>query len=840
MGPEVLRLEWYRARATFSRRWAGYLSLVLLIGFVGGLAMASVAGARRTASSFTVFWASTNPSDLVGGTGILDPQLPVKPYDPRILKILAHLPHVKTVESLSGLNILPLAKNGAPRKGLLEFTPGPGNGYASDDGYGFNQDKVAVLQGRMADPRSPSQFMLTAAEARILGVHVGSTVTMGIYTNSQITERGFGTPSVKPYRTVEERLTGIFVSNTAVVQDQADVGAAADNVFTPALVDPLLKCCVNYSESGLVLYGGSRYVPVVQKEIKTALTKLSPALGQVVGFGDPAESTVPKAQRAIRPEALALGVFGGILALACLLVAGQLIGRQVRLGGDDKAVMRAVGASPVQTWAEGLLGVTCSTAAGVLVAFVLAVGLSPLAPLGPVRPVYPDRGLSFDWTVLGLGTAVLFILLLAVACLSSYRGAPHRAGGRWAATPAPSRVLAAAGSWGLPVTALLGARFALVPGAGRDPVPVRSAVLGAVIAVVALVGTVTFAASLTSLVDHPALYGWNWDYLLGAGANMPEPQVTTLLDHDRYIQAWSGAYAGQLTLDGQETPVLAMTPGARVGPSVLTGHGLASASQVVLGPETLQALHTHLGGTVLATEGGGSRVRLRVVGTATLPALGSTGQHLEMGVGAVVDYRLLPSYILNQFGVKDAGPQTALVRLKPGTDRAAAVRSLDVIASRLSNPQNFGVTVVGVQKPAEILNYRSLGRTPAFLGAGLALGAVGALALTLVASVRRRRRDLALLKALGVTGGQLASALAWQSTIAVSIGVVAGTPLGIALGRWLWDLFARQINAVPAPAVPVLDIALIAMGALVLANLIAALPGRVAARTPTAIVLRAE
>jgi predicted lysophospholipase L1 biosynthesis ABC-type transport system permease subunit len=211
-----------------------------------------------------------------------------------------------------------------------------------------------------------------------------------------------------------------------------------------------------------------------------------------------------------------------------------------------------------------------------------------------------------------------------------------------------------------------------------------------------------------------------------------------------------------------------------------------------------------------------------------------------MGVGAVVDYRLLPADVLNQFGLKDAGPQEALVRLKPGTDRAAAVRSLQVVANQLSNPQNFGVTLVGVQKPAEILNYRSLGQTPAFLGAGLALGAVAALALTLVASVRRRRRDLALLKALGLTGGQLASAVAWQSTIAVSIGVVAGTPLGVALGRWLWDLFAREINAVPAPAVPVLEITLIAVGALVLANVIAALPGRVAARTPTALVLRSE
>ena len=98
------------------------------------------------------------------------------------------------------------------------------------------------------------------------------------------------------------------------------------------------------------------------------------------------------------------------------------------------------------------------------------------------------------------------------------------------------------------------------------------------------------------------------------------------------------------------------------------------------------------------------------------------------------------------------------------------------------------------------------GATPAYLGAGLAAGAIGALTLTLIASVRRRRRDLALLKTLGFTERQLAATVSWHSSISVAIGVVAGIPLGIALGRWLWDLFAREINAVPSPAVPVADI----------------------------------
>jgi hypothetical protein len=67
-----------------------------------------------------------------------------------------------------------------------------------------------------------------------------------------------------------------------------------------------------------------------------------------------------------------------------------------------------------------------------------------------------------------------------------------------------------------------------------------------------------------------------------------------------------------------------------------------------------------------------------------------------------------------------------------------------------------------------------------------------------------------------------------------------GVPVGIVIGRVLWNLFAHDIDAVPAPSVPVLTIVLIAVGAVLLANVVAAIPGRMAARTPTALVLRAE
>jgi predicted lysophospholipase L1 biosynthesis ABC-type transport system permease subunit len=96
------------------------------------------------------------------------------------------------------------------------------------------------------------------------------------------------------------------------------------------------------------------------------------------------------------------------------------------------------------------------------------------------------------------------------------------------------------------------------------------------------------------------------------------------------------------------------------------------------------------------------------------------------------------------------------------------------------------------------------------------------------------------LKTLGFVRRQLVAAVAWQSSIAIAIGVVIGVPVGILLGRLLWDLFAHEIDAVPVPSVPGVIILLIVVGALVLANIVASVPGRMAARTSTAIVLREE
>jgi hypothetical protein len=87
------------------------------------------------------------------------------------------------------------------------------------------------------------------------------------------------------------------------------------------------------------------------------------------------------------------------------------------------------------------------------------------------------------------------------------------------------------------------------------------------------------------------------------------------------------------------------------------------------------------------------------------------------------------------------------------------------------------------------------------------------------------------------TQRQLGTAVCWPASVAAVVGSMVGAPLGAALGRELWTLFAHEVYAVARPTVPVLQVVLVAVGALVLARLVALVPGQIAARTRTAALL---
>jgi len=97
-----------------------------------------------------------------------------------------------------------------------------------------------------------------------------------------------------------------------------------------------------------------------------------------------------------------------------------------------------------------------------------------------------------------------------------------------------------------------------------------------------------------------------------------------------------------------------------------------------------------------------------------------------------------------------------------------------------------------------------------------------------------------LLETLGFVRRQVSAVVAWHATTMMVLALVIGIPLGLAAGRWGWTPFARQLGIATETLFPLAAIVITVPAAVVVANLIAAVPARIAARTSPAVVFRSE
>jgi putative ABC transport system permease protein len=175
-----------------------------------------------------------------------------------------------------------------------------------------------------------------------------------------------------------------------------------------------------------------------------------------------------------------------------------------------------------------------------------------------------------------------------------------------------------------------------------------------------------------------------------------------------------------------------------------------------------------------------------------------------------------------------------LVRFRRGVDVPETIERMRA-KIHAGDDQGLFLTDAG-----DLVNFGRVDDMPVILAGLLALLSAAALTHLLFSSVSRRRRDHAVLKTLGFTRGQVRRAYAWQATTTLIAALVFAIPLGIVAGRGLWVFLAQRLGVVAEPRVARLAVALTPLVALVLANVIAAVPARAAARTLPATVLRAE
>ena len=815
--------------------WRQVLALALLAGLLGGVALGAVAGARRTNAAYERYLTAINASDVgVNVPGQLPGMAATRPYE-----LISSLPGVIAHAAYIGLSGVPLV-HGKPDNSFLVNSL---NG--SLDGEYFSQDRATVLAGRLPPQGSTSTVVLTPAIAKAFGTGVGGTVSYR-FQPVDAQQQPAGKPFIRSFR------VAAIVEVPPALTDESD--QAEGSIFPPGATRQLLPEYF-YAWIGLRLAQGTAGTGALQKHLAALAADLQRQARQALHRDVPPPSfTVnrtdvirSRVQQAIRPEAVALSLFGAIAALAMLVLVGQGLAQMISRSAPDTAVLRILGATRAQAALAAALPGLIAVLGGVALAVAGAVAVSPLAPVGPVRQFDPDRGIAADGLVLGGGAAVFGLALLGLLAVLAVRSVRPRESGAGVGSSAVARAAAAAG---LPAAAVVGTRNAFEPGSGVRAVPVRSALLGSVAAVIAVVTAVVFSASLSGLTAHPARYGWDWDLAIQAesGYGFFAPAKTEkLITGEPAVTGWSEFGFAQLPVDGTVVPALGLQRqlGA-VQPPTTSGRALSAPDQIELGTVTLRQLGKKVGDRVRIGIGPYTRTVV-ITGTVTLPSFGvGAADHPSLGHGAMVPEATLLAAMGQATGHPAESeslpvlPSALVIDLAPGTTGTQRAALVSRIVSATLDGSPGGTYELQHARASAIVNTEQMGGQPLTLALGLAAAAVLSLALTVFSLVRRRRRELALLKALGMTRSQVRAVIAWQTTLTLLIAVAVGGALGIAGGRLAWHAFAGSLGVVPIVEVPVAAL-ILGLVALVLAgNLLASLPAAVAARTRPGVSLRTE
>ncbi|HEX7275752.1 MAG TPA: ABC transporter permease, partial [Acidimicrobiales bacterium] len=652
-----------------------------------------------------------------------------------------------------------------------------------------------VVAGREPDPGQVGELVMTR-HVGAPGFDVGTRFDLVTLTQEQAEEGGYeGFVQGPKGPTVDAVLVGI-IDGPAELNDPE---FAALVIAPPALLD--------------LDVGGAITVMSVRLRPGTDLGALRTQLDQLPDGEtlrlQPAELIAAEVRKAVQGQASGLWVLTAVAAVAAVVVLGQLIMREIRLTADEGPCLEAIGFRRAQLRAERLGRAAVPIVTGTCLGAALATGLSPLFPTGFVRRIEPDPGVRIDVAVMALGAAMLLVALLAWVLAALLLARPAQRGGR------PSTLVESVASRFRSASLSTGFRFAFTRGQ-RDRGSVRGSVTGMVVTAALLMGAVVFGSSLGRLVSDGSRFGNNFTLIYGSGGERVPDEVRSALEADDDVAGLMLYATTHGRVGGRSLGLAGMEPvRGDLAPKLLTGRMPAADDEIALGRLAAHDLGVEVGEDV-TIEGEGGTGRFRVTGLAVVPGiegLNGVGQDAVVTIGGLA--RLDPAVV----------PNAAAVTLRPGTD-----------------PGRFAELGLGGGNsvPSEILQLSRLRSMPFVLAWLLAALAVLTTVHVMVTSVRNRRRDVAVLRSLGADGPWITRTVHSQATLFSLLPLVVGVPLGLSVGRIVFEAFAGSVGAVPDASFPYALLAAVTAGILLLANAAAVVPARRARRLAPAPLLAAE
>jgi hypothetical protein len=801
-------------RAELRRRWRSWLAVVLLISVVGGLVLAAAEAGRRTATAFPDFTAAYGYDAEV--------------YAPRPEPAVAMIPGVTSVTQV----VVP--DNGQPtcgcrhpinstNFGILVLSPG-------------GKPLFKLLSGHLPDPSAPDQALASFTLQQDYGLHLGSVITVPLFAASQARaynasgDDGVGLRPEGP--TVALHVVGFEITES----DFPGAAAPAYDLYaTQAFAHTVLpRAAVGHVYIVRLRRGAADFA-----RFRGQISALFGGVGFIQGENVP----VAAVETSIRPQVIGWWLLAALAALVGVAVIGQALARQSLVESEDYPTMAAIGVDRRQLMALGMARYLVLALLGALGAIALAIVLSPIAPLGEARLAETSTAVIVDSPVLLLGALATVVVVLALGVWPASRAARTLPPDGGAVASRPSKVVTGLAEAGAPPSAIVGVRYALERKSGGSTVPVGSALLGTVLAVIALCGTGVFGASLSHLTATPKLYGnpFQLNFSDPNAQGIPSASLLTSLRHDKAITGITQGIVIEVSIDKVSVGGVAATPiRGSLLLSAVSGRLPSGLDQIGLGSTTMSEVGTQLGSvvdvTLTAPSGATRSVPFRVVSQVSFPVLAGA---VSLGSGAAFTMAGYENAVCPT-GPKQAACRRAVIEENDGgilASVAPGAAGQTAINHYLNAyPALTELAVV----PTSLINFGEAVNFPLLFGAILAIFGAATLFHLLVVSVSRRRREIGLLKVLGFVNGQVVSVVAWQATTMAIVGIALGIPLGVVIGRAAWLAFANTLGVVPVSVVPIWLLAVLMAGVVVVANLIALGPAVMATRSKAGDLLRSE